>query len=86
MLSNDVESVFSIVQITAYCIMKWLDGLSLIMKYKKVNIQLAINDLTLLLLRWHHSNGRKQRGTKEPLDEGQRGDWKHWLKTQHSEN
>ena len=24
--------------------------------------------------------------TKEPLDEGQRGEWKSWLKTQHSEN
>ena len=24
--------------------------------------------------------GRKQRGTKEPLDEGERGEWKTWLK------
>ena len=23
---------------------------------------------------------------KEPLDEGERGEWKGWLKTQHSEN
>ena len=30
-------------------------------------------------------NGRKQR-TKEPLDEGERGEWKSWLKAQHSEN
>ena len=30
--------------------------------------------------------GRKQRRTKEPLDESQRGEWKSWLKTQHSEN
>ena len=28
--------------------------------------------------------GRKQRGTKEPLDESERGEWKSWLKTQHS--
>ena len=28
--------------------------------------------------------GRKWRGTKEPLDEGERGDWKSWIKTQHS--
>ena len=34
----------------------------------------------------HHSNGRKRRGTKEPLDEGERGEWKNWLKTQHPEN
>ena len=29
--------------------------------------------------------GRKLRGAKEPLDEGKRGEWKSWLKTQHSE-
>ena len=34
------------------------------------------------ICRWYHSNGRKQRGTKEPLDE--RREWKDWLKTQHS--
>ena len=30
--------------------------------------------------RWHHPYGRKQRGTKEPLDEGKRGEWKTGLK------
>ena len=35
---------------------------------------------------WYHSNGRKQRGTTEPLDKGERGEWKSWLKTQHSKN
>ena len=30
--------------------------------------------------------GRKWRETKKPLDEGERGEWKSWLKTQHSEN
>ena len=34
--------------------------------------------------RWYHSNGRKWRGTKEFLDENERGKWKGWLKTQHS--
>ena len=29
--------------------------------------------------------GRKRR-TQEPLDESERGEWKSWLKTQHSEN
>ena len=29
---------------------------------------------------------RKLRGTKEPLDESERGEWKSWLKTQHSKN
>ena len=41
------------------------------------NLRFA-NDTTL--------NGRNQRDTKEPLDEGERGEWKSWLKTQHSEN
>ena len=31
-------------------------------------------------------NGRKWRRTKEPLDESERGEWKTWLKAQHSEN
>ena len=26
---------------------------------------------------WYHPNGRKQRGTKEPLDEGEGGEWKN---------
>ena len=30
--------------------------------------------------------GRKWRGTQKPLDESERGEWKSWLKTQHSEN
>ena len=37
------------------------------------------------MCRWYHPNGRKQRGTREPLDENER-EWKNWLKTQHSEN
>ena len=32
------------------------------------------------------SYSRKQRGTKEPLEEGERGEWKSWLKTQHSKS
>ena len=32
------------------------------------------------------SYGKKLRGTKEALDESERGEWKRWLKTQHSEN
>ena len=30
--------------------------------------------------------GRKWRGTKKPLDESERGEWKSWLKAQHLEN
>ena len=36
--------------------------------------------------RWYHPNGRKQRITKEPLDESEKRKWKSWLKTQHSKN
>ena len=36
------------------------------------------------ICRWHHAYGRKQGGAKEPLDKGERGEWKSWLKTQHS--
>ena len=38
------------------------------------------------ICRWHHPYGRKWRGTKKPLDESERGEWKCWLKAQHSEN
>ena len=38
------------------------------------------------ICRWHHPYGRNWRRTKEPLDERERGEWKSWLKTQHSEN
>ena len=31
----------------------------------------------------NHSNVRMPRGPKEPLNEGERGGWKSWLKTQH---
>ena len=29
---------------------------------------------------------QKAKGTKEPLDESERGEWKSWLETQHSKN
>ena len=31
-------------------------------------------------------DGRKWRGTKKPLDETEKGEWKSWLKAQHSKN
>ena len=33
---------------------------------------------------WHYPYDRKERGIKEPLDESERGEWKRWLKAQHS--
>ena len=38
------------------------------------------------MCRWYHANERNWRGTKEALDEGERGEWKSWLETQHSKN
>ena len=38
------------------------------------------------ICRWHHPFGRKQRRTKDSLDKSERGEWKCWLKAQHSEN
>ena len=38
------------------------------------------------ICRWHHPYGRKWRRTKKPLDESERGEWKSWLKAQHSES
>ena len=32
------------------------------------------------ICRWHHPYGRKWRGTKKPLDESERGEWKVGLK------
>ena len=51
-------------------------------------IRLAWRNINILRYAdWHHPYGRKQRRTKEPLDESERGEWKKsWLKTQRSEN
>ena len=38
-------------------------------------------------LRYADETTLKQKAkTKEPLDESERGEWKSWLKAQHSEN
>ena len=36
--------------------------------------------------RWHHPYGRNWWVTEEPLDEAERGEWKSWLKIQHSKD
>ena len=38
------------------------------------------------ICRWQHPYSRKRKRTKELLDASERGEWKSWLKTQHSEN
>ena len=36
--------------------------------------------ITSQICRWHHPYGRKRRGTKKPLEESERGEWKLGLK------
>ena len=55
-------------------------------KLWKILKEMGIPDHLTCLLRWHHPYGRKWRGTKKPLDESEKGEWKSWLKAQHSEN
>ena len=55
------------------------------MKYK-LESRLLGEITTSDIPRWYHPNGRKWRGTKEPRDEDERGEWKSWLKTQHSKD
>ena len=33
-----------------------------------------------------YADGRNRRGTKKPLNEGEKGEWKSWFETQHSKN
>jgi len=37
------------------------------------------------ICKWHYPYGRKWR-IEEPVEESERGEWKSWLKTQHSQN
>ena len=52
----------------------------------QAGIKIAGRNINNLRHRWHHPYARKQRRTKEPLDKGERREWKSWLKTQHSKN
>ena len=45
---------------------------------RNINNLRYADDTTLMVEKW--------RGTKELLDERERGEWKSWLKTQHSKN
>ena len=52
----------------------------------EAGIKITRRNINNLRYAEHHPYGRKWRGTKESLDEGERGEWKSWLKTQHSKN
>ena len=42
---------------------------------RNINNLRYTDDTTLMAKKW--------KGTKKPLDEGERGEWKSWLKIQH---
>ena len=50
----------------------------------KLQLRLPGETLKPQIWRWYHPYGKKWRGTKEPLDEGEREEWKSWVQTQHS--
>ena len=52
----------------------------------KLESRLLRKYVSNVMCRWHQPNGRKWRGTKEPFNEDEKGDWETWLKTQHSKN
>ena len=57
----------------------WMDEAQARIKIARINIIGSGMQMTTFLC-------RKWRGTKEPLIECERGEWKSWLKTQHSKN
>ena len=46
----------------------------------QAGIKMAGRNINNFRCRWHHPYGRKWRGTKKPLEESERGEWKSWLK------
>ena len=52
----------------------------------QAGIKIAGRNINNLRYADDHPYGRKWRGAKKPVDESERGEWKSWLKAQHSEN
>ena len=50
------------------------------------NINLRYADDTTLMAESKRTKKELKKRNKEPLNESERGEWKSWLKTQHSEN
>ena len=52
----------------------------------QAGIKIARRNTNKLRYADHTTLTAERKGTKEPLDESERGEWKSWLKTQHSKN
>ena len=75
-------SITSDMQMTPLLMAESEELKSLLMKVKEEGANAGLN-----LRSWHlvlSLHGKKQRWTQESLDESERGEWKSWLKTQHS--
>ena len=64
----------------------WNDGLDEAQAGIKISGRNLLATLDKQMTESNQLYGRKQRGTEEPIDENERGEWKSWLKTQHSKN
>ena len=62
----------------------WNDGLDEAQAGIKISGRNLLATLDKQMTESNQLYGRKQRGTEEPIDENERGEWKSWLKTQHS--
>ena len=90
LLSNTLSMfVIAFLPRSKHLLTSWLQSPSAeILEPKKIESFSVISFCLFILFmgnqcRIHHPYGRKWR-TKEPLDESGRGEWKSWLKTQHS--
>ena len=72
----------------SHCSLHWTRGISLweTLDWKKHKLESRLPGEISITSDKQMTPLLKWRGTKKPLDESERGEWKSWLKAQHSEN
>ena len=90
-LLNPIATIQHLIKVSPCIYLCNVWGFCFGINYPSMNFTSLFNELyysfnSTYPSRWHHPYGRKWRGTKKPLDESERGEWKSWLKIQHSEN